>query len=145
MRASFGRSPSASWRADAAMREREAKIIPHFEGVDDLDAILACFVPAAKSIMLEHNVVCGDHEWLVTALELYLWTGGKWCDPCTDKKPGQLKHGTWYVHQGRNPNHGRIDIAAGDKREIYAGLLIRELDHRDGSAIALQKIIRGRF
>ena len=95
--------------------------------------------------MLEHKLAYGDLSWSITALELYLWTGRAWCDPCTDHKPGQARHGTWYVNYGRNPNHGRIDITAGDEREIYAGLLIRELDRKDGSSIALQKIIRGRF
>ncbi len=120
-------------------------MIPNFEGADDLDAILARFIPAARNIMLEHELVFGHQKWSITALELYLWTGKNWCDPCTDQKKGQNSHGTWYVNRGRNPNHGRIDIAAGNGREIYAGLLIRELDKKDGSSIALQKIIRGQF
>jgi hypothetical protein len=120
-------------------------MIPNFEGADDLNTILARFLPAAKRIMLEHKLALGDRQWFITALELYLWTGGKWCDPCTDRKPGQAGHGTWYVNRGKNPNHGRIDIAAGNKRGMYAGLLIRELDQRDGSSIVLQKIIRGQF
>lgn len=120
-------------------------MIPNFVGADDLDAILARFVPAARSIMLEHKLEYGDLKWSITALELYLWTGGKWCDPCTDRNPGQLRYGTWYINRGRNPNHGRIDITAGNERDMYAGILIRELDRKDGSSIALQKIIRGRF
>ena len=100
----------------------EKNMIPDFRGADNLEVILARFVPAAKSIMLEHKLVYGDLSWSITALELYLWTGRAWCDPCTDRKLGQARHGTWYVNYGRNPNHGRIDITAGDEREIYAGL-----------------------
>lgn len=120
-------------------------MIPDFCGADDIRSILERFIPSARKIMLEHRLVYGQHEWSITAVELYLWTGNAWCDPCTDKKPGQAKFGTWYVNRGRNPNHGRIDIAAGNESGLFAGLLIRELDQKDGSAIALQKIIRGRF
>jgi hypothetical protein len=120
-------------------------MIPNFEGADDIQSILLRFIPAAKEIMFDHRLAYGPLKWSITAVELYLWTGGTWCDPCADRKPGQARHGTWYVNRGRNPNHGRIDIAAGNGRGIFAGLLIRELDRKDGSAIALQKIIRGQF
>jgi hypothetical protein len=120
-------------------------LIPRFNDVDDLKAILERFVPAAQSIMQDHYLVCGSDKFSITALELYLWTGKSWNDPCTDKRPGQRAHSRWYVNRGRNPNFGRIDIAAGDDKGIYAGILIREIDRKDGSAIALQKIIRGHF
>jgi hypothetical protein len=120
-------------------------MIPDFAGANDIATILERFVPAARTIMLEHRLAYEELEWRITALELYLWTGGAWCDPCVDRKPGQAKHGTWYLNPGRNPNHGRIDIAAGNGSGIFAGFLLRELDGRDGSSIALQKIIRGRF
>ncbi|MDI2073058.1 hypothetical protein [Bradyrhizobium sp. Mp27] len=120
-------------------------MIPDFEGADDIQSILERFIPAARTIMLEHRLAYEGQEWSITALELYLWTGRAWCDPCTDRKSGQARHGAWYVNRGPNPNHGRIDIAAGNGREIFAGFLIRELDRKDGSAVALQKIIRGRF
>ena len=46
----------------------------------------------------------------------------------------------------RAPNYSGIDITAGSRQGgIYAGLLIRELDQNDGSARALQTIIRGEF
>ena len=120
-------------------------MIPHFDGADDIRSILELFIPAARKIMLENRLVFGKHDWSITALELYLWTGANWCDPCTDRSPGQARYGTWYINCGPNPNHGRIDIAAGNGNGLFAGLLVRELDRKDGSAIALQKIIRGRF
>ncbi len=120
-------------------------MIPDFEGADDIGAILARFVPAARKIMLEHRLVYKELEWSITSLELYLWTGGTWCDPWTDRKAGQEKHNVWYVNRGRNPNYGRIDIAAGNGHGVFAGFLVRELDRRDGSSVALQKIIRGGF
>lgn len=130
-------------------------MIPDFEGVDEIGTIMDRFVPAAKKIMLEHKLVYEGRSWSITALELYLWkASGKWCDPCTDGKNktaehGQAKPGTWYL-KGKSPKYGgpnrcRIDITAGNGGDIFAGLLVRELDERDGSAIALQKIIRGQF
>lgn len=125
-------------------------MIPNFEEADDIKEILERFVPAASKIMLEHELVLGARRWAITALELYLWTGKTWRDPCTDgathgSDHGQAKHGAWYIHRGRNPNFGRIDITAGNGRGIIAGILIRELDNEDGSSKSLQKIIRGNF
>jgi hypothetical protein len=93
-----------------------AYMIPDFQGADDIRSILERLIPSARELMLEHRLVYGQQEWAITAIELYLWTGNSWCDPCTDRKSGQEQFGKWYVNRGCNPNHGRIDIAAGNGR-----------------------------
>jgi hypothetical protein len=124
--------------------------IPNFEEVKNFDDIAVHFAAAAKSIMLEHDLCFADNAWQITALELYLFTeqSGVWRDPFTHGRSEQLNSGTWYVHDdgSRSPNYSGIDITAGSRhRGIYAGLLIRELDEHDGSARALQTIIRGKY
>jgi hypothetical protein len=125
-------------------------LIPSFEGAKDLESAMLRFATAARSIMLQHELHFGGRSWQITALELYLFTKGSevWRDPFTHGRDEQLNSGTWYVHDDgdRAPNYSGIDITAGSRQGgIYAGLLIRELDQNDGSAKALQTIIRGEF
>jgi hypothetical protein len=102
--------------------------------------------------MLSHDLVFGIHRWKITALELYLFTSKSeiWRDSTTHCADEQLDSGTWYVHHRgrcprvRPPNYSGIDITAGSRYDvIYAGLLIRELDQRDGSATPFKTIVRG--
>jgi hypothetical protein len=71
-----------------------------------------------------------------------------WRDPFAHQSDEQQNSGSWYVHDDgrRAPSYSGIDITAGSRSlGIYAGLLIRELDRNDGSARALQTIVRGEF
>jgi hypothetical protein len=125
-------------------------LIPDFEGVQDVEDVRVRFTAAARSVMLEHDLVHGDHIWQVTALELYLFTSQSevWRDVFTHRQDEQLNSGSWYVHDNgsRPPNYSGIDITAGSRRSgIFAGLLIRELNQEDGSGKALQTIIRGNY
>jgi hypothetical protein len=99
--------------------------------------------------MYAHRLVYGEDErsWQITALELYLCTGASsdvWRDPYTHTNPVQLEYGKWYVHDdgGRAPHYSGIDIACGSREHgIYAGMLIRELDHEQ--RWVFQRIVRG--
>ncbi|WOH50683.1 hypothetical protein [Bradyrhizobium sp. sBnM-33] len=124
-------------------------VIPNFEDVKTIEDIASRFAMAAKSIMFEHDLRFQSRSWRITALELYLFTESDvWRDPFTHRGDEQLSSRTWYVHHDgrRSPNYSGIDITAGSRQQgIYAGLLIRELDQLDGSARALQTIIRAKF
>jgi len=133
----------------------ERSVIPNFVGVGKFDEIKDRFIVAARSIMLAHKLVYEENCWQITALELYLKLNDQpdlWRDPTAHEDPEQLKRGTWYVHDydpdsgGRAPGYCGIDISAGcESSNIYAGLLIREIECVDGSAKALQTILRGTF
>jgi hypothetical protein len=126
------------------------KLIPNFEGVESIEDVKRRFAAAARSIMLEHDLLYGGHTWQITALELYLFTSQSevWRDVFTHQQDEQLNSGSWYVHDNgsRPPNYSGIDITAGSRRSgIFAGLLIRELNQEDGSGKVLQTIIRGKY
>jgi hypothetical protein len=125
-------------------------LIPNFEGVKNIEDVQVRFAAAARSVMLDHDLIHGDHIWQVTALELYLFTSQSEVsrDAFTHRKDEQLNSGSWYVHDNgsRPPNYSGIDITAGSRRSgIFAGLLIRELNQEDGSGKVLQTIIRGKY
>jgi hypothetical protein len=135
-------------------RLMELTTIPNFEGVKNFEDIQSRFIESARSIMFDHDLFYernGGMIWQITALELYLKLDNHqdiWWDPTTHGADEQLNRGTWYIHDNGNraPGYCGIDITAGCKKsKVYAGLLIRELNKIDGSAKALQTIIRGDF
>jgi len=131
-------------------------MIPDFSKASDFAEILGRLVQAARSIMMDHELVYRDTSWGITALELYLYTASNvWRDCTTHRSPAQAETGNWYVHCYKNgnfraPQYSGIDITAGSRNGLadevtYAGLLIRELDSNDGSAKAFQSIVRGKY
>jgi hypothetical protein len=102
------------------------------------------FHELARSIMCSHKLVCGDYEWRITSLELYLNGLDFWSDPYTHDKPAQLDAGTWYVHDDgrRAPTYSGVDITCGSKElGVHGGLLIREIDGEQ--RWVFQRIVRG--
>lgn len=124
-------------------------IIPDFSGVSSFEEIQDRFVTAAKEIIHNYCLEYGASRSRVTSLELYLRLNRSpsiWLDPSTDGDGEQLKRETWYVRKMKGPRYWRIDITAGSEDDdIHAGLLVRGIDHIDGPALALHKIIRGGF
>lgn len=132
-------------------------MIPDFKGVKDFADIQQRFIASAQSIMRDHLLSANGQEFEVTSLELYLKLHDNrdvWWDSSTDKDEvayvEQCKRGTWYVRQRRGQRYWRVDITAGDlTSNIQAGILIRQLDglggRNPGSAVALHRIVRGRF
>jgi len=130
----------------------------NFDGVQSFLDIKSRFVEIASSIMLSHDLIYGEPRWKITALELYLFTeqSNVWRDGNTHRSDEQLNSGSWYVHKyghgqatgsgkWKAPNWSGLDITAGSRSlGIYAGLLVRELDQKDGSATAFKTIIRGK-
>jgi hypothetical protein len=128
--------------------------IPNFENVDRFEDIKGRFIDSAQSIMCSNELVYGEHRWQITALELYLFTNSEiWRDPYIHKNDEQRESGTWYVHQRgilkpnfRAPNWSGIDITCGSRtKDIYGGLLIRQISKKKGSATAMKAIVRGEF
>jgi hypothetical protein len=121
-------------------------MIPDLRNANDLESILAQFLPAADLIMREHDLVYeAGPPRQITELELYLWnTQGSWKDPWTDGACEQLNRGTWYVKTGAI-NRSRIDITAGNddpQCPIWAGMLIRALSDQIGPSRALKSLVR---
>lgn len=83
----------------------------------------------------------------ITAIEFYFYHEKHWPDEAAHRHEMQLTCGNFYVHHApkfRAPNYAGIDIAWGNRDgNIYGGILIRELDHRDGSGLAIRALIRG--
>lgn len=126
--------------------------IPDFRCVTNFEDIQQRFISAARSMMLEYEIVFGDRPFNITSLELYLRLHKQsdlWDDPATDKgdeSKEQYNRGTWYVRQKKGPAYWRIDITAGNVAEyIQAGILIRQLNGKSGPATAFQSFIRGGF
>jgi hypothetical protein len=101
--------------------------------------------------MLGYNVKRGDYSWQITALELYLYYPGIWCDPTTHGHRfgtrEQLRSGTWYIHRDGKLAHKRLGIgitAGSENSGIHAGLLIAAIGDTDGSGNAVKTIVRGR-
>jgi hypothetical protein len=121
-------------------------MIPDFRDANDIDTVLARFLPAAHHIMLEHELVYESQPARqISELELYLWSAqGLWKDPWTDGTCEQLDRGTWYVKVGAI-NRSRIDITAGrddPQSPIWAGMLVRALNDQDGPSRALRSLVR---
>ncbi|EAQ33577.1 hypothetical protein NB311A_09211 [Nitrobacter sp. Nb-311A] len=117
-----------------------------FKGANDPQEVVNRFIEYARSIMFGHNLVRGNCEWRITALELYLYFKdfNFWRDPYTHQRPAQLKTGTWYVHGDgcRAPTYSGIDITCGSEDHgVFGGLLIRELDKEQ--RWVFQRIVRG--
>jgi hypothetical protein len=122
-------------------------MIPDFRNVTGFDDIYSRFLMAARSIMLEHDLVFdqfAERPLHITSLELYLRCS-QWLDPNTDKNCEQGNSKTWYIRRrGSNANTSRVDITAGCRAEnIYCGLLVRGIDGDDGSGKAIKTILRG--
>lgn len=104
----------------------------------------------SKDILYKYKLVYGASEYKITAIEFYLSISKNTCgfsfiDPFTHTNEEQLNTGTFYIHDDckRACNYSGIDITCGDKENgIYGGILIRELEHNDGSATAVKSIIR---
>lgn len=135
----------------------EAEVIPDFRNAKTFSDIQRRFLRSAQTIMRQHILKLGDSEFAPTSLELYLKLhNGRdiWWDSATDRDDiasyEQHRRGTWYVRRKKGQQYWRIDITSGSSNEqIQAGILIRQLDGRGGPspgpAIALHRIIRGRF
>jgi hypothetical protein len=122
-------------------------MVPDFRNVTDFDDIYSRFLIAARSIMLEHDLVFvrfPERSVHITSLELYLHCS-QWPDPNTDKNSEQSDSKTWYIHRrGSLANKSRIDITAGCGAEnIYCGILVRGINGDDGSGKAIKDIMRG--
>ena len=121
--------------------------LPDFRNAATYEEIAALFERAARTIMLEHDLVVGlpeQRRMHITSLELYLHSNA-WPDPNCDCNPEQRQSGTWYVKRnGYNANRSRIDITCGNVSEgLFGGMLIRALDGVDGSGKAIKQIMRG--
>jgi hypothetical protein len=88
-------------------------MIPDFRNVTGFDDIYSRFLIAARSIMLEHDLVFDQRaERLlhITSLELYLRCS-QWLDPNTDKNSEQGNSKTWYIRrQGSNANSQKLTL-----------------------------------
>ncbi len=81
----------------------------------------------------------------ITAIEFYLFYPILHPDPYVHKNFRQRESATFYIHDNgtRAPNYSGIDITCGCfEKEIFGGVLIREIEKVDGSSLALKKIIR---
>jgi hypothetical protein len=121
-------------------------MIPDFQDANDIDSVLARFLPAAHKIMLGHELVYEDQPARqISELELYVWSAqGPWKDPWTDGSCEQLERATWYVKIGA-VSRSRIDITAGrddPQSPIWAGMLVRALIGQDGPSRALRSLVR---
>jgi hypothetical protein len=124
-------------------------VLPSFEGVKSFGDIQKRFITSAKSIILEHELRCGECVWCISELELYLYTGSDvWQDGTTHQTSDQLTYGRWYAHHYDNgnwviPRRSGLDITVGSEREkTYGGILIRQLEGKGGSGTAFMRIVR---
>lgn len=114
----------------------------------------ADFPPLAKARAIAEDVL---RNWQlrglravhdITAVEFYVSSPDHF-DQSNHCHPLQLTAGRWYVHTAKNhlsfksPRHSGIDLTLGTAPDIYAAMLIRQLDGDGGSGKAIMKLIRG--
>lgn len=130
---------------------------PSMGDVKSFEEIQNRFHTIAKVLMSNYDIELRHlyrERLRISSVELYLYKNSVWEDPTTHYARygirDQLTSGCWYVHRYkengkfRPPRRRGIDITAGsNSHDVYAGLLIREVNEIDGPARAVNSMLFG--